>query len=126
MPEEIEADEDPEAGTIGVPAAFAGTWKGKISLTGTANSTATVRLTLKDGAPTGRLKFVELGCSGTVEVMSFVVVLMTLQARMNQDPKNRCSNNSRVSVILLSDDELTFTVVDDNWPRRAGSGTLKR
>jgi serine/threonine protein kinase len=109
---------------VEIPSAFAGTWKGRIVESGTANGYATVRLTLPSGASSGRLKFTELGCSGTVKVTSVLASLLSLEAVMTKDPKGRCSKHSKVWVNVLSSKRLQFSIVDDDKPQRAGTGTL--
>ncbi|HST86447.1 MAG TPA: protein kinase [Kineosporiaceae bacterium] len=119
---------DGDGGTIvlgnagGIPARFAGSWKGRI--VESTGDHATVRLTLKAGAPSGRLKFAEFGCSGTVKMTSAVVNVLTLEAVITKDPKRQCAQSSKVTVIELSGGELQFAIVDDGEPSRAGSGTL--
>jgi serine/threonine protein kinase len=111
-------------GSGSIPAAFAGTWKGRISEIGTTDSSPTVRLTIKAGAPSGRLKFIDRGCSGTVKLTTAVAALMTMDAVITQDPKKRCSKRGKV-VVSLQEKDLKFVFVDGD-AGRVGTGTLKR
>jgi hypothetical protein len=106
----------------GIPARFAGNWHGRI-LESTGDY-ATVRLTLKAGKPSGRLKFAASGCSGTVTMTSAVVTLLSLEAVITKDPKRRCAQSSKVYVTSMGGKNVQFTIVDNGKPHRSGAGTL--
>jgi len=109
----------------GVPDAFAGTWKGTITESGTGDGRATIRLVLTAGAATGRLRFIQLGCSGTVRLTSVIGNLLSMDAVITQDPQGQCSRRSRVWALGQGSGRMQFSVVDNGPPHRAGSGILR-
>ena len=107
-----------------VPKAFAGVWRGPIASTGTVNGRSVVRLTLKSGSSSGRLRFTDLNCSGTVTVASVLPGVISLDAVITQDPKDRCSKRRTVYLTGRTGKQLQFTITGKDQPARAGSGTL--
>jgi hypothetical protein len=98
---------DPDGGTI--PKSFAGTWTGKAMHTGAALTYWTVRLELRQGSRTGRLKFKQPGCSGSVKVDSVLGTMILLTSTMEKDPKHRCQSTFGQLVLSSSEPgQITF------------------
>ena len=109
-----------------VPKAFVGVWSGTIASTGTVDGVSTVRLTLTSKSSTGRIRFTDLNCSGTVEVTSVLPMLLTLDAVIKLDPKQRCSKHSRIYLANPGNKQLQFTINDTDRAGWTGAGVLHR
>jgi serine/threonine protein kinase len=112
---------------LAVPKQFAGVWRGSLISTGTVSGTP-VRLTLEAGSSSGRLRFSDLNCSGTVKVTSVLPRVITMAAAITQDPKKQCSERGTVYLTGPIGKKVQFTIriTEKGQPARAGTGTLTR
>jgi hypothetical protein len=107
-----------------IPAALAGTWKGQMYVAG-GDGLVTVRLILNAGASSGRVKFPQFGCAGTVEVTSAISGLLTLDSVITQNPRKHCTKHSKI-VLLTSDGKMQFNIVGVDNANFTGSGFLHK
>ena len=89
-----------------VPASLAGTWSGPVHQTRPLLS-VTVQISLPAGSPAGTIAYPELGCSGSLAIVSVAAGKLTLDQIITTGKKN-CPNGV-ISLARLPSGRLAFT-----------------
>ncbi len=84
-----------------IPAALAGTWTGTVRQTDPALA-VTVRITLAEGRPAGKISYPQLGCSGRLQLISVLAGTFTLNQGITKGQQS-CDSG----VVVLSPQSIT-------------------